>query len=91
MVEPVDDEQQQAEQHRDRAQQADVATQAPQAHETAERYQDHTAEDQPGPQQAGYSWFGVQDSLIPLRRQSGQLGVVALIVVIWRAVTQSAS
>ena len=50
-----------------------MSTYAPQAHETAEPQQYDTAEKQPGPQQAGYSRFGVQDSLIPLRRQSGQL------------------
>src|ERR1700752_4802261 len=50
-----------------------MSAQAPQAHETAERQQYDTAEKQPGPQQAGYSRFGVQDSLIPLRRQIGQL------------------
>ena len=32
-----------------------------------------TAEKQPGPQQSGYSRFGVQDSLVPLRRQRAQL------------------
>src|SRR6478672_13071218 len=50
-----------------------MSAQAPQLHETAEPEQYDTAEKQPGPQQAGYSRFGVQDSLIPLRRQSGQL------------------
>src|SRR6478609_855063 len=73
MVEPVVDEQQQAEQNGDRAQQAEMRTHAPQAHETAEPQKHDTAEKQPGPQQAGYSRFGVQDSLIPLRRQRGQL------------------
>src|SRR5258708_29451505 len=46
---------------------------APRAHETAESQQYDADENQPGPQQAGYSRFGVQDSLIALRRQSGQL------------------
>src|SRR6478752_6201858 len=50
-----------------------MRTYAPQAHETAEPQQYDTAEKQSGPQQAGYSRFGVQDSLIALRRQSGQL------------------
>src|SRR5882757_2760763 len=50
-----------------------MSTYAPQAHETAERQQYDTAEKQPGPEQAGYSRFGVQDSLIALRRQRGQL------------------
>src|SRR6476660_6434455 len=65
MVEPEDDEQQQAEQDGDRAQQAEMRTHAPQAHDTAEQHS--------GPQQSGYSRFGVQDSLIALRRQSAQL------------------
>src|SRR5262245_61693029 len=73
MVEPVNDEQQQAEQDSDRTQQGKMRPQAPQAHETAEPQQHDTAEQQPGPQQAGYSRFAVQDSLIPLRRQIGQL------------------
>src|SRR6478735_2636172 len=50
-----------------------MSAQAPQAHETAEPQQYDTAEKQPGPQQAGYSRFGAQDSLIALRRQIGQL------------------
>ena len=50
-----------------------MSAHAPQAHETTEPQQYDTAEKQPGPQQAGYSRFGVQDSLIALRRQSGQL------------------
>src|SRR4029077_117702 len=50
-----------------------MRTHASQAHETAEPQQYDTAEKQPGPQQAGYSRFGVQDSLIPLRRQNGEL------------------
>src|SRR5258705_2235111 len=50
-----------------------MSTYAPQAHETAEPQQYDTAEKQPGPQQSGYSRFGVQDSLIALRRQRGQL------------------
>src|SRR5258705_12991408 len=50
-----------------------MSTYAPQAHETAEPQQYDTAEKQPGPQQSGYSRFGVQDSLIALRRQRAQL------------------
>src|SRR6476646_5851884 len=50
-----------------------MRTHAPQAHETAEPQQYDTAEKQPGPQQAGYSRFAVQESLIPLRRQRAQL------------------
>ena len=46
-----------------------MSARAPQAHEAAEPQQYDTAEKQPGPQQAGYSRFGVQDSLIALRRQ----------------------
>jgi hypothetical protein len=40
MVEPEDDEQQQAEQDRDRAQQTEMRTHAPQSHETAQPQQD---------------------------------------------------
>src|SRR4029077_14601858 len=50
-----------------------MRTHASQAHETSEPQQYDTAEKQPGPQQAGYARFGVQDSLIALRRQRGQL------------------
>src|SRR6476659_6044809 len=46
---------------------------APQTHETADSKQDHTAEKQPGPQQSRYSRFGVEESLIALRRQRGEL------------------
>src|SRR6185369_17538240 len=44
-----------------------------QAHEPAKSQQNDTTEKQPRPQQSGYSRFGVQDSLVPLRRQGGQL------------------
>src|SRR5215212_9004380 len=50
-----------------------MPTYAPQPHEPAEPQQYDTAEKEPGPQQSGYSRFGVKDSLISLRRQSGQL------------------
>src|ERR1700752_4742314 len=50
-----------------------MRTHAPQAHETAESQQYDAAEKQPGPKYSGYPRFGVQDSLIALRRQRAQL------------------
>src|SRR5262245_21718952 len=73
MVEPEDDEQQQSQQEGDRAQQPEMRACAPQAHETADSKQYHTAEKQPGPQQSRYSRFGDEDSLIAFRRQGGEL------------------
>ena len=73
VVEPVDDEQQQTEQDGDRAQQNQVTTCAVQAHETTEPHDHDTAEEQTGPQQPRYSRLGIEDSLVAIRRQNGQL------------------
>ena len=72
MVEPVHDEQQ-AEQDGDRAQDDQMTPCALQAHESAQPHQYDTAEEQTGPQQPRYSGLGVEDSLIAIRRQDGQL------------------
>src|SRR6476659_6396828 len=46
-----------------------MRTFASQMNEAAECHQDDAAEEKARPQQPGYSRFGIQDSLIPLRRQ----------------------
>src|SRR3954447_7462823 len=46
-----------------------MRTFASQTDEAAEGHQDDAAAEKARPQQSGYSWFGIQDSLIPLGRQ----------------------
>ena len=73
MVEPIDDEQEQAQQHGDPARQGPVSTSTAEMDETRDRNQQYATEDEAGPQQRRNSRFLVQDTLISVGRQYGQL------------------